>query len=57
MTTYKRKEAARILDVSVATLDRLVTGGKIDSTMVGHSRRFRDAHIEKYLKKNEVICK
>jgi len=55
MTTYKRKEAANLLGISIATLDRLVIKGEINSTLVGHSRRFREAHIEKYLKKNEVI--
>lgn len=45
-----REAAARFLDISAATLDRLTSAGKIQSVMVSAGRRvWRRADLEKYL--------
>jgi excisionase family DNA binding protein len=45
-----RDAAARFLAVSVSTLDRLTSAGKVKSVMVSEGRRvWRRADLEKYL--------
>ena len=45
-----REAAARFLDVSTATLERLTSAGKVKSVMVSAGRRvWRRADLEKYL--------
>lgn len=55
MKLYTKKEAAAILRISQPTLDRYVADGNIDSTKIGRKRIFFDSHLEKFIKKNEVI--
>jgi hypothetical protein len=46
---FGRDAAARFLDVSVATLDRLTSAGKVKSVMVSEGRRvWRRVDLEKY---------
>lgn len=45
-----REAAARYLDVSTATLERLTSSGKVKSVMVSAGRRiWRRADLDKYL--------
>jgi excisionase family DNA binding protein len=47
-------EAAVLLNVSEATVWRLIAGRHIETTMVGQSRKIRVKEIERYLDDNTV---
>jgi excisionase family DNA binding protein len=50
-------EAAVLLNVSEATVWRLIAGRQIESCMVGQSRKIRMKEIERYLDDNSVPIK
>ena len=54
-TLRKEKEVAEMLGVSVFTLRRERQSGRIAHTMVRGRCRYTAAHIEDYLKSNEVL--
>ena len=47
---YSVSEAARILDVSVATLRRLIKSGRIGATRIGGQDRITHAQLERALR-------
>ncbi len=55
--TFDRKEAARLLSVSVVTVDRLVVQRQISHCRVGRRVLFTQAHLSEYLKRNEREAK
>ncbi len=44
-----RKNTAKMLNISVTTLDKLVSKKKIKSSTVGRQRRFRIREVQQYL--------
>ena len=55
--TFDRKEAARRLGLSVATIDRELARGNITHMRSGRRVLFTQAHIEEYIKRNECKAK
>ena len=46
---YDKKEAARILNVSIKSVDRAVTGGKLKCRRIGAAIRFTGDDLERYV--------
>lgn len=46
---FTKQDAARQLGISIATLDRLISAGRIEYFKVGWHIRFSDAQIEAFL--------
>jgi len=55
--TFDRKEAARRLGLSVATIDRELAREKISHIRCGRRVLFTQAHLNEYIKRNECKAK
>lgn len=51
--TFDRKEAARRLGLSIATIDRELARENITHVRSGRRVLFTQAHLDEYLKRNE----
>lgn len=54
MTLYTKKQLAKELKVSKATVDNWMAKKKIKSFKMGNVVRFTEKHIEEFLKKGEA---
>jgi len=55
--TFDRKEAARRLGLSVATIDRELARENITHVRSGRRVLFTQAHLDDYIKRNECKAK
>jgi putative molybdopterin biosynthesis protein len=55
--TFDRKEAARLLGVSVVTVDRLLAQGHISHFRVGRRVLFTESHLNEYIEQNTRSAK
>jgi excisionase family DNA binding protein len=55
--TFNRREAARLLGLSVATIDRELAREKITHFRSGRRVLFTQAHLDEYIKRNECTAK
>jgi excisionase family DNA binding protein len=55
--TLDRKKAAQYCGVSVVTIDRALAKNKIGHFRIGRRVLFSTAHLDSFLKRNEVSAK
>ena len=50
------RDAARMLSVSVSTIERLTRSGELASVKIGSCRRYRVETIEAFLRRHETVA-